>query len=77
MIGNYANDGTLYISATNIQEFKCLINKAKNKLTNCKIQLISLSFSIFILSLRLMSSFLFFNHIFQYSIENIVTSNYK
>jgi hypothetical protein len=61
MIGNYANDGTLYISATNIQEFKCLIN----------------SFSIFILSLRLMSSFLFFNHIFQYSIENIVTSNYK
>lgn len=31
MIGNYANDGTLYISATNIQEFKCLINKAKKQ----------------------------------------------
>lgn len=49
MIGNYSNEGVLNISATNLQEFESLIKKAKNKLTNCRIQSISLNSSILVL----------------------------
>lgn len=66
MIGNYSNEGVLNISATNLQEFESLIKKAKNKLTNCRIQSISLNSSILVLSsqqIRIISfSLSFFLH---------------
>lgn len=67
MIGNYSNEGVLNISATNLQEFESLIKKAKkNKLTNCRIQSISLNSSILVLSsqqIRIISYLLsFFLH---------------
>lgn len=35
MDGNYSSDGTLYIKATNLSEFKYLINKAKRGEIDC------------------------------------------